>query len=321
MTKTIICNPQGPLPAFGLRIIILVGILASFGASQDRPKEEPLRYITEKEMTAIVERINSGFPGKPNTQKRTWSSAREKAQSFRGHWAYVASKRLDARYRLVPPELPEAQDRALAKWIDALESRSDSPLPCAVDTMSIYRIQSESLDQLFPEWTFLFVPSVAHTPYPPPPRDSGALDWPFCGILAIAGNTVHAFSGVNINNLPFGYRATTDFPSFVQSEGIRIRNEKDAARFWDAYCSFHRLPWSSGKHMRVDGTLWRLNDKPAQPGEQVLEVGTDPDGKILRMKLIKPDTPKQPQEKKAPQGKAAQDQLSKRDGFVTFQEG
>jgi hypothetical protein len=274
------------LPAFGLRTIILTGILASFGEGADQPAEKSLRYITETEMTTLVERMDKGFPGTPLTQQPSWSSACEKARSFRGHWAYVAFKtQKHAQYRLIPPNLQTPEDKSLAKWIAALESRSDSNAEYAVDTLSIYQIQSQALKELFPEWTFVFVPYVILPLYPPSPYDSGGLEPPFWGVLALGGSTVHAFSGGNIYNPSFGYKATTDFLSFVQSEGTRVRSDEDAARFWDAYCSFHRLPWSSGRHTRVDGTSWRLNDKPAQQGEQVLEVDTDSDGRVLRMKL------------------------------------
>ncbi len=324
MVNMLMRTRRGRLPETGLHAMIVAYILANFYGSVEaieRPEDKSLRYITEKEMTALVKPTDKPSPGEPEPWQRSYSSGREKARSFRAQWASRAIRTRNSRYRLVPPNLQTAEDKSLTKWIAALESRSDCNAEYAVDTLSIYQIQSQALQELFPEWTFVFVPYVILPLYPPSPYDSGGLEPPFWGVLALDGSTVHAFSGGNINNPSFGYKATTDFLSFVQLEEIRIRSDEDAARFWDAYYSFKRLPLSSGKHIRVDSTSWRLNDNPAQPGEQVLEVGTDSDGKILRMKLIEPDMPKQPQKKKAPQGKAAQDQLSKLDGIVTFQEG
>lgn len=298
MTNLLIRGVQGRFPVFLSGVIILAGIIASFGATEDGSTKKSLEYITQEEMNALVEKIEKGFPGKPLTREPTYSSAQEKAQSYRGHWAFVASKRVDPRYRLVPPKLPEAEDRGLAKWVAAVESNADSPLPCAVDTKSIYQIQSEALDQLFPEWTFLDVPSVVHTVHPPPPRDSGGFSYPFWGILAVRKATVHAFSGNCISNPPFGYKTTTDFPSFARAEGVRIRNVEDASRLWDAYCSFCRYPWRSGKHVQVKRRLWRLNDNPKEAGERVLEVRTGADGRVESMELIEPNRDKLTKEEK-----------------------
>ena len=246
--------------------------------------EEPLtsaniRFITREEMETLAERtislVRSGqWRDLVNSEAAT---ARELAVSRRGVYAgwAVLSKRID-EWTLIPPSLSPDEKVLLVSEIKRIEDRSDERTELGIDTMSIYQVRHESLEQLFPRIGFVSIPR-AILPRPDIRDDFATTE--STGIVGLDGRDTKVWRFHIAGNMEFG--------RLLHSHAILLRSQEDAELIWAAFCAVHGQRWHNGQHRQIDDRTWWLNWERSEDEVQGMcdhyyEVMTDSEGRVLQ---------------------------------------
>lgn len=286
MIERIVCHLE---MAFALvSIVCSVVLIADIAptrteAGGQAKNGQPLRLITREQMELVVSTKKPiGPDAKWIREGRNPASAREEAVRLQTVFAQKAmASRDNSVWTLVAPDLSPKQIDALSKVIAEVESRSDHNVEVVVETLAIYQVHSKVLRELFPEETFVVVPS--HTRKRPGSDEAVA--------IPLMNVSTFVFGGPDGDVREFWQSGKyTQFGNYLRDRKVMLHGQEDATKVWDAFCAIHNAQWPAGQHRHIGKNKWWLNwHSPVWQGlgtfDYYYELLTDEQGHVLQGKL------------------------------------
>lgn len=144
----------------------------------------------------------------------------------------------------------EDQEFLLEKYIKELQTCNPDGLCTKVNQDSIYEINSDTLQELFSQYTFLYIPYQFAVP-----KDKLHLYSVPAGMYTVLVLNKNGKEHYILE----GYGNYEGFGFFLQANGVKVEKYEDAVKLWKAFCEMFQKPWSEDcEFIQETENSWKL---------------------------------------------------------------